>query len=59
MKKLLLNRYFIIYIAIYLPGLFHAIIWVKTKNFWLIVSIHAFVDLLPGLNGFIETWGIN
>jgi membrane protease YdiL (CAAX protease family) len=39
-------------------GFFLAIIWDKTKNFWLIVCIHAMVDLLPGLNGFLETWNI-
>ena len=39
-------------------GLFLAIIRDRTKNFWLIVCIHAMVDLLPGLNGFLETWNI-
>lgn len=41
-----------------IAGLFLAIIWAKTRNFWLIVMIHAFVDLLPGLKDFVETWGI-
>lgn len=39
-------------------GFFLSIIWAKTRNFWLIVSIHALVDLLPQLSGFIELWGI-
>ena len=39
-------------------GFFLAVIWDKTKNFWLIVGIHAMVDLLPGLHGFLETWNI-
>jgi membrane protease YdiL (CAAX protease family) len=41
-----------------IAGIFLSVIWAKTRNFWLIVSIHAFVDLLPGLAGFVETWGI-
>ena len=41
-----------------IAGFFLAVIWAKTKNFWLIVGIHAFVDLLPGLKDFVEIWGI-
>jgi membrane protease YdiL (CAAX protease family) len=41
-----------------IAGFFLAVIWAKTRNFWLIVLIHAFVDLLPGLKDFVETWGI-
>lgn len=41
-----------------IAGLFLAVIWAKTRNFWLIVGIHAFVDTLPGLKDFIELWGI-
>ena len=39
-------------------GWFLAIIWARTKNFWLVVGIHAAVDLLPNLKGFIDNWGI-
>ena len=41
-----------------IAGFFLAVIWAKTRNFWLIVGIHAFVDLLPGLKDFVELWGI-
>lgn len=40
-------------------GFFLSIIWSKTKNLWLVMAIHAFVDLLPGLQEFVKTWGIN
>jgi uncharacterized protein len=40
-------------------GFFLSIIWSKTKNLWLVMAIHAFMDLLPGLQEFVKTWGIN
>ena len=40
-------------------GFFLSIIWSKTKNLWLVMAIHAFADLLPGLQEFVKTWGIN
>jgi membrane protease YdiL (CAAX protease family) len=40
-------------------GFFLSIIWSKTKNLWLVMTIHAFGDLLPNLSDFIKTWGIN
>lgn len=39
-------------------GFFLATIWSRTKNLWLVITIHAFVDLLPGLTEFINTWHI-
>ena len=39
-------------------GFFLSVIWLKTKNFFLIVAIHASVDLLPSLPNFIDLWGI-
>ncbi|MGE5107667.1 MAG: lysostaphin resistance A-like protein [Sphingobacteriales bacterium] len=39
-------------------GIFLGIIYSKTKNLWLVVAIHAMVDLLPNLGDFIHTWGI-
>lgn len=39
-------------------GFFLSVIWMKTKNFWLIVAVHASVDLLPNLSSFIDLWGI-
>jgi len=40
-------------------GFFLSIIWSKTRNLWLVMAIHAFVDLLPGLLEFNRTWGIS
>jgi membrane protease YdiL (CAAX protease family) len=40
-------------------GFFLSIIWSKTKNLWLVIAIHAFMDLLPGLQEFVKIWGIN
>lgn len=45
-------------LALSIAGIFLSIIWLKTKNIWLIIGIHAMVDLLPNLPEFIETWGI-
>lgn len=45
-------------VVLSVAGFFLSIIWVKTKNLWLIVAIHAVVDLLPNLSRFIELWGI-
>ena len=41
-----------------LPGFFFGIIWHKTKNLWLLMAIHALVDLLPGFPEFVSVWGI-
>jgi membrane protease YdiL (CAAX protease family) len=40
-------------------GFFLSVIWSKTRNLWLVMAIHACVDLLPGLQEFVKTWGIN
>ena len=40
-------------------GFFLATIWAKTKNLWLVIIIHAFLDLLPGLQEFVKIWEIN
>jgi membrane protease YdiL (CAAX protease family) len=40
------------------PGFFFGIIWSKTKNLWLLMGIHAAMDLLPHLPEFIKLWGI-
>ncbi len=40
-------------------GFFLATIWAKTKNLWLVIIIHAFLDLLPSLTEFVHTWNIN
>jgi len=39
-----------------LAGIFLGIIWSRTRNLWLIMAIHAMVDLIPNLPDFIRTW---
>ena len=39
-------------------GLFLGIIYNKTKNLWLVMAIHAMVDLLPNFDDFVKTWRI-
>lgn len=40
-------------------GFFLSTIWSRTKNLWLVIAIHAFIDLLPGLTEFVKTWNIS
>lgn len=46
------------FLVLSVAGFFLSVIWLKTKNYWLIVTIHASVDVLPNLTSFIELWGI-
>ena len=39
-----------------LAGIFLGIVWSKTKNLWLLMALHAMVDLLPNLPEFIRDW---
>jgi len=39
-------------------GFFFGIIWSRTRNLWLLMALHAMVDLLPNLPTFIRDWGI-
>jgi len=48
--------YTIVYMSI--AGLFLGILYSKTKCLWLVIVIHAMVDLLPNFGDFINTWGI-
>lgn len=41
-----------------IPGLFLGILWIKTRNLWLLMAIHAMIDLLPNLAEFIRDWNI-
>lgn len=50
------STYTIVYMST--AGLFLGIIYNKTKNLWLVMAIHAAVDLLPNLDDFIQTWNI-
>ena len=46
--------YTIVYMGI--TGIFLGIIYYKTKNLWLVMAIHAMVDLLPNFPEFARTW---
>lgn len=37
-------------------GIFLGIVWHRTKNIWLVMSLHAMVDLLPNFPEFVHTW---
>lgn len=37
-------------------GIALGIIWWKTKNLYLVMALHAVIDLLPNLSSFISTW---
>lgn len=41
-----------------LAGLFLGVLWMYTRNLWLVVGVHAMVDLLPNTPQFIRTWGL-
>lgn len=44
--------------AMSLAGIFLGIVWSRTKNLYLVMAIHAMVDLLPNAADFFHTWGI-
>ena len=48
--------YTIVYMGI--TGIFLGIIYYKTKNLWLVMAIHAMVDLLPNFPEFVKTWHV-
>ncbi|QEC68938.1 CPBP family intramembrane metalloprotease [Panacibacter ginsenosidivorans] len=37
-------------------GIFIGIIWSKTKNLYLIMAIHAMLDIIPNFANFVHTW---
>lgn len=41
-----------------LAGIFLGVIYNKTKNLWLVMIVHAMVDLIPNLKDFIQTWSL-
>jgi membrane protease YdiL (CAAX protease family) len=41
-----------------LAGIFLGIVWSRTKNIYLVMGIHAMVDLLPNIGDFILDWHI-
>jgi len=44
--------------VISLAGLAFGVIWAKTRNIYILILIHAWVDTLAGLPGFIEIFGL-
>lgn len=42
-----------------LAGLVFGVIWARTRNIYVLILIHAWVDTLAGLPDFIETFGLN
>ena len=48
--------YTIAYMSV--AGIFLGIVYNKTKNLWLVMAIHAMVDLFPNFNEFVKTWHI-
>jgi uncharacterized protein len=41
-----------------LAGIFLGILWHRTRNIYLVMALHAMVDLVPNIGDFIQTWGI-
>jgi uncharacterized protein len=41
-----------------LAGIFLGILWNRTRNIYLVMAVHAMLDLLPNIGNFIQTWGI-
>lgn len=50
------SAYTIAYMSV--AGIFLGIVWQRTKNLWLVMAIHAMLDLLPNVGGFIRTWNL-
>ena len=48
------SAYTIAYMSV--AGVFLGIIWQRTRNLWLVMAIHAMLDLLPNVGDFIKTW---
>ena len=46
--------YTIVYMSI--AGIFLGILYSKTKNLWLVIALHAVIDLIPNFADFIHTW---
>jgi len=44
--------------AMSLAGIFLGIVWSRTKNLYLVMAIHAMVDLLPNADDFFRTWNV-
>jgi len=39
-------------------GLAFGVLWLRTRNWLLIVALHGFTDALANAAGFIGTWGL-
>ena len=42
--------------AMSVAGIFLGVVWRRTKNLYLIMALHAMVDLLPNFSKFVLTW---
>lgn len=51
-------HFFVAYTIVYMSiaGIFLGIVYNKTKNLWLVMALHAMVDLMPNFPDFIHTW---
>lgn len=48
------SAYTIAYMSV--AGIFLSIVWQRTKNLWMVMAIHAMLDLLPNVDDFIKIW---
>ena len=48
------SAYTIAYMSV--ASIFLGIVWQRTRNLWLIMAIHAMLNLLPNVGYFIKTW---
>lgn len=39
-------------------GVFLGIVWIRTRNLYALITIHAATDLFPNLSDFVRTWGL-
>jgi membrane protease YdiL (CAAX protease family) len=45
-------------VALSVTSFFLGLMWARTRNLWLMMAIHATVDLLPSVPEFIQVWWI-
>jgi len=37
-------------------GLMFGVLWIRTRNLWLLAVLHGWADLVPNLASFVQTW---
>jgi membrane protease YdiL (CAAX protease family) len=45
-------------VTLSVTSFFLGLVWARTRNLWLMMAIHATVDLLPSVPEFIQVWKI-